>query len=59
MLAPCDDGHAGGVHALWEKYDQYATHDLSTAPLIRIDPGHVRSWGRLDGRPSRTESGSG
>lgn len=59
LLDPGDDGHADAVRALREKYDQYATHDLSTAPVIRIDPGQVRSWGRLDGRPSGSEPGQG
>lgn len=50
--APGEGPHAPGVAALREKYDQYATHDLDGRPLIRIVPGSVRSWGRLD-HPSR------
>lgn len=43
--------HSAGVEALRRKYDQYATHDLEARPLVRISPGSVRSWGRLD-RPN-------
>lgn len=52
----CSSGdplHARGVAALEDKYDQYAGHDLDERPLIRIDPGSVRSWGRLDRPASR------
>jgi len=45
---PDDDSHAPGVAALEGKYDQYADHDLADRPLIRIDPGSVRSWGHLE-----------
>jgi len=50
----CDPGeklHSPGVRALREKYDQYADHDLEERPLIRIDPGTIRSWGHLE-RPN-------
>ena len=48
-----DDGnpdgfHADAVAALRAKYDQYATHALEERPVIRIEPGSVRSWGRLE-----------
>ena len=43
-----DDRHSLEVRALERKYDQYAEHDLDERPLIRIDPGSVRSWGRLE-----------
>lgn len=46
--SPGDEPHAAGVAALEEKYDQYADHDLGARPLIRIEPGSVRSWGRLE-----------
>jgi len=45
---PGEDSHATGVAALEGKYDQYADHDLDDRPLIRITPGSVRSWGRLE-----------
>ena len=45
---PAEEGHSTGVAALEEKYDQYADHNLKARPLVRIDPGSVRSWGRLD-----------
>lgn len=48
LLQPADEGHSAGVSVLREKYDQYADHDLSARPLIRIEPGSVRSWGRLE-----------
>lgn len=48
--SPGDEGHSTGVAALREKYDQYADHDLNARPLIRIEPGSVRSWGRLERR---------
>jgi PPOX class probable F420-dependent enzyme len=46
-LDPGDDGHASGIEVLRGKYDQYADHDLGERPVIEIDPGSVRSWGRL------------
>ena len=46
--SPGEKGHSTGVDALEEKYDQYADHDLDARPLIRIAPGSVRSWGRLE-----------
>lgn len=49
---PSEDPHRDGVRALREKYDQYRDHDLDSRPLVRIAPGTVRSWGRLD-RPDR------
>lgn len=45
---PDEAPHAGGVAALESKYEQYADHGLNDRPLIRITPGHVRSWGRLE-----------
>jgi len=45
VLEPPVDGHADALRALRAKYDQYEDHDLETRPLIRIDPGHVVSWG--------------
>lgn len=46
--APGEESHSSGVTALREKYDQYAAHALEDRPLIRISPGSVRSWGRLE-----------
>jgi PPOX class probable F420-dependent enzyme len=43
-----DPSHSPGVTALKQKYEQYADHNLEDRPLIRIDPGSVRSWGRLE-----------
>lgn len=45
---PDEDPHPDGLSALRNKYDQYATHALEERPLIRIAPGSVRSWGRLE-----------
>ena len=45
-------GHDRHATALERKYDQYGSHDLADRPLIHIDPGEVRSWGRLE-RPGR------
>ena len=51
---------ATALDALRAKYPQYATHDLESRPLIRIDVERVRSWGELSdpGRP-RSPSGEG
>ena len=49
--------HSPGVAALRRKYDQYADHDLENRPLIRIKPGSVQSWGRLE-RPNCPHSPS-
>lgn len=40
-----EEGHAAGVDALRAKYGQYDDHAIESRPLIRIAPGHVRSWG--------------
>jgi len=48
VLGPEDDGRGTGVAALEAKYEQYADHDLEKRPLIRIEPGSVRSWGTLE-----------
>jgi PPOX class probable F420-dependent enzyme len=47
-VAPGEAGHADAVGALRAKYDQYADHALEDRPLIRIEPGSVRSWGSLE-----------
>ena len=49
--APSEKSHPHGITALREKYDQYAAHTLEDRPLIRITPGTIRSWGRLE-RPN-------
>ncbi len=46
-LGPDDDGHDSAVTALREKYEQYGRHDLASRPVLRVDPGTVRSWGTL------------
>lgn len=51
LLEPDDGGHGDAVAALAAKYDQYAGHDLGERPLLRVDPGHVVSWGALDDGP--------
>jgi len=45
IVEPGRDQHAAGVAALRAKYDQYADHAIAERPLVRILPGHVRSWG--------------
>lgn len=45
---PDEDPHAAGITALRAKYDQYATHDLESRPIIAIFPDSVRSWGHLE-----------
>lgn len=40
--------HLAAIQALREKYDQYADHALEDRPMLRIEPGSVRSWGDLD-----------
>lgn len=45
VLEPGDGGHSAAVAALRAEYDQYADHALEERPALRIDPGHVRSWG--------------
>lgn len=50
VLSPGDPGHADAVEALLRKYDQYADHHLADRPVIRIEPGHVLSWGSLERR---------
>ncbi|WP_459194302.1 TIGR03668 family PPOX class F420-dependent oxidoreductase [Halosimplex sp. J119] len=47
VLDSTDSGHTASIAALSREYDQYADHALEDRPLIRIDPGHVRSWGRI------------
>lgn len=48
VLDPGADGHAAGVTRLERKYPQYDSQDLGSRPLLSIEPGSVRSWGRLD-----------
>ena len=47
LLNPSEEGHARAVAALRAKYEQYQDHDIDSRPLIRIDPGHILSWGSL------------
>lgn len=48
LCSPGEKPHSRGVRALEDKYDQYAEQDLEARPIIRICPGNVRSWGRLE-----------
>ena len=50
ILEPGAHGHRDAKDALTAKYDQYATHDLDSRPVIEISPGSVRSWGSLTSR---------
>ncbi len=45
---PDQPGHGSAVGALRAKYEQYADHALEDRPLVRIEPGTVRSWGDLE-----------
>lgn len=51
LVDPGESGHGRAVRALRSAYDQYADHALEERPVIRIEPGHVVSWGELD-RPA-------
>lgn len=46
VVGPGEDT-VDAVAALREKYDQYDHHRLEALPLLRIDIGHVVSWGTL------------
>jgi PPOX class probable F420-dependent enzyme len=48
VLAPDAADHCGAVGALREKYEQYREQAIDARPLVRIEPGHTVSWGRLD-----------
>jgi len=48
VVTPDDADHGGAVAALRETYDQYESHALAERPLLRVDPSHAVSWGRLD-----------
>jgi hypothetical protein len=48
MVEPDAGDHGLAVRALREKYDQYAEHAIGDRPLLRIEPGSVRSWGEID-----------
>lgn len=50
---PREESHSLGTKALREKYEQYGDHDIGKRPLIRIEPGSVRSWGTLE-RPDQS-----
>ncbi|MEF8840329.1 MAG: TIGR03668 family PPOX class F420-dependent oxidoreductase [Haloarculaceae archaeon] len=47
-LTPGEPGYQDAVAALRGKYDQYADHALEERPVVRIEPGSVRSWGELE-----------
>ncbi len=40
--------HELAVRELRAKYDQYADHALEERPIVRIEPGHVVSWGEFE-----------
>jgi PPOX class probable F420-dependent enzyme len=48
LLGPGESGHAAAVTALHGKYEQYREHALDERPALRVEVGHVRSWGVLD-----------
>jgi PPOX class probable F420-dependent enzyme len=48
VCEPGASSHGRAVDVLREKYDQYEDHALDERPTLRIDPGSVTSWGRLD-----------
>ena len=48
VVEPGDRAHADAVSALRRQYDQYADHAIDERPILRIDPGHVVSWGTLE-----------
>lgn len=48
LCDPDDGAHAEAVAALREKYDQYEDHAIEEYPHVRIEPGHVVSWGTLE-----------
>ena len=47
LQSPDDSDHPPAVAALRAKYDQYGTHALEERPVVRVEPGTVRSWGSL------------
>lgn len=47
-LDPGGGAHGDAVNALREKYRQYADHALEDRPIVRLTPGSVLSWGRLE-----------
>jgi len=51
------DERAAAIDALRARYPQYATHDLESRPLIRVEIERVRSWGDLSD-PGRSPSPS-
>ena len=48
VIDPGEGGHRTAVEALRNKYEQYRDHLLEERPVIRIRPGHVVSWGRVE-----------
>lgn len=48
LVAANEREHESAIRELRAKYDQYADHRLEERPIIRIQPGHVVSWGQLD-----------
>jgi PPOX class probable F420-dependent enzyme len=51
VVDPGAGGHEEAIAVLREKYDQYRDHAIEERPVVRIDPGHTVSWGRLDADP--------
>ena len=49
LVLPGTPGHTPAIiAALRGKYPQYATHNLETRPLVRIELQRVTSWGALE-----------
>jgi PPOX class probable F420-dependent enzyme len=45
------DEHGAAVRALRSKYPQYATHDLASRPMLRIELVHATGWVASDEPP--------
>ena len=49
LVLPGTPGHTPAIIAVLRgKYPQYATHNLETRPLVRIELQRVTSWGALE-----------
>lgn len=53
VVRPGGSSREDAITALRTKYEQYEEQDLEGRPLIRLSPGHVRSWGNLPPRMDR------
>lgn len=45
VVPPGEDGHAGAIAALREKYAQYRSMGIERRAVIVIEPHRTRSWG--------------